>query len=380
MLAVSTSAQAAASITINGPAFLIPVLHERRGLSLAEAATVAAAPLIGVMLTLVLWGIVVDRYGERFVLLAGLLSTSAAGFLAMFAEETVTLFFALLLAGAAAASTSSASGRVVAGWFPPNRRGTAMGIRQMAQPVGLGIAAVTVATIAERHSIAAALWVPALTALAAALAVALVLIDPPRPDVHPTLVANPYKDDGYLARIHTVSVLLVIPQGLIWIFSFAYLVTARDWSTGAAGTLIAVAQLLGALGRIVAGALSDRVASRMRPLVWISITAAVTMALLGLADWQDSGLAVLLIVVANVVTVADNGLAFTAVAERAGPFWSGRALGVQNTAQYLTASALAPVAGFAIAHWGYAATFAICAAFPLLAVPLVPAHGERELS
>jgi sugar phosphate permease len=379
MLSVSTSAQAAASITINGPAFLIPVLHERRGLSLAEAATVAAAPFIGVMVTLVLWGLAVDHYGERFVLLAGLLSTGAAGFLAMLADDTVPLFCAFLLAGAAAASTASASGRVVAGWFPPHRRGTAMGIRQMAQPVGLGIAAVTVAPLADRHGIAAALWVPALTALAGAAAVALVVTDPPRPDRATTVVPNPYRQDGYLARIHTVSVLLVVPQGLVWLFSYAYLVTTRDWSPGAAGTLIAIAQLLGALGRIAAGALSDRVASRMRPLVWVSAGAAATMALLGLADWQDWAIAVALIVAANVVTVADNGLAFTAVAERAGPFWSGRALGVQNTAQYLTAAALAPVAGFAIGHWGYAATFALCALFPLLALPVVPVHGEHEL-
>ena len=47
-------------------------------------------------------------------------------------------------------------------------------------------------------------------------------------------------------------------------------------------------------------------------------------------------------VVASTVTVADNGLAFTSVAERAGSYWSGRALGVQNTAQYLTAAAVAP--------------------------------------
>ena len=52
------------------------------------------------------------------------------------------------------------------------------------------------------------------------------------------------------------------------------------------------------------------------------------------------------------MTVADNGLAFTAVAERAGPFWSGRALGVQNTAQFLTASAVPPLAGLAVPHRG----------------------------
>ena len=56
MLAVSTTAQAAAAVTIHGPAFLIPVLHERRDLSLATAALVAAMPMFGVMVTLVAWG------------------------------------------------------------------------------------------------------------------------------------------------------------------------------------------------------------------------------------------------------------------------------------------------------------------------------------
>jgi MFS family permease len=104
------------------------------------------------------------------------------------------------------------------------------------------------------------------------------------------------------------------------------------------------------------------------------------MALLGLTAALDLAVAVLLVVVATLVTVADNGLAFTAVAERAGPFWAGRALGVQNTAQFLAASAVPPVAGLAVTHAGYAATFALGALFPLVAVPLVPVRDERELS
>ena len=53
------------------------------------------------------------------------------------------------------------------------------------------------------------------------------------------------------------------------------------------------------------------------------------------------------------MTVADNGLAFTAVAERAGPFWSGRALGMQNTAQFLAAAAVPPLAGLTVTGLGY---------------------------
>jgi hypothetical protein len=96
------------------------------------------------------------------------------------------------------------------------------------------------------------------------------------------------------------------------------------------------------------------------------------MALLWGTDAAGWGVDVVMFVVGTTVRVADNGLAFTAVAERAGPFWSGRALGMQNTAQFLTAAAVAPVAGVTITHWGYAAAFAITAAGPALALPLVP--------
>ncbi|WP_316932100.1 MFS transporter [Nocardioides marmotae] len=380
MLAASTLAQGAASVMIHGPAFLIPALHDQVGLSLPEAGVVAAAPTVGVMLTLVLWGLVVDRRGERFVLLTGLGATALVGALATLADSTVLLTLALLLAGAAAASTGSASGRVVVGWFPPERRGLAMGVRQMAQPVGVGIAAVSIAVVAERHGIAAALWVPAVAAALAALVVAAVVVDPPRPDPRAERAANPYRTDSYLARIHGVSILLVVPQFLVWTFAFTWLVQERDWSAAAAGGLVAGAQVLGALGRIAAGWLSDVAGARMRPLRWVAVAAGVSMGLLGVAAGLDAAVAVPLAVIATVITVADNGLAFTAVAERSGPSWSGRALGVQNTAQYLTASAVPPVAGAVVATWGYAVAFGAAALLPLLAAPLVPVAEERELA
>src|SRR5690348_6742827 len=112
MLGASTLAQASAAVMMHGPAFLIPALHAG-GLSLAEAGLVAAAPTLGVMLTLVAWGAVADRYGERRTLLCGLSLTPAFGAVAAAGGGTPLLVVALVLAGAAAASTNAASGRVV---------------------------------------------------------------------------------------------------------------------------------------------------------------------------------------------------------------------------------------------------------------------------
>jgi hypothetical protein len=85
---------------------------------------------------------------------------------------------------------------------------------------------------------------------------------------------------------------------------------------------------------------------------------------------------VAVLVLASVITVADNGLAFTSIAEVSGPFWSGRALGTQNTAQFLTASCVPPVVGGLITAFGYPAAFALTALCPVLAIPLVPVRQE----
>jgi hypothetical protein len=81
-------------------------------------------------------------------------------------------------------------------------------------------------------------------------------------------------------------------------------------------------------------------------------------------------------VVAAVITVLDNGLASTAVAEIAGPYWSGRALGIQNTTQRLTAGIAPPVFGALIGAVGYPLAFALCGLFPLAALRLVPVRAE----
>ncbi len=379
MLAAGTSAQAASAVTVHGVPFLIPALRDDLGLSLAEAGLIAAAPTFGLVLTLVAWGLVGDRRGERFALLASLSLTVTAAVLAVsLGSGPVLLGLTLFVAGAASGGTNAASGRIVVGWFPPLRRGLAMGVRQMAQPAGVGLAALLMPAIAHAHGVRAALLVPIVAGVLALLAVSLLVLDPPRPERPPGRTPTPYSD-RYLPRLHLASALLVVPQFAVWTFALVWLVDDRGWTPAAAGSLVAVSQVAGALGRIGAGQLSDAVRSRLRPLRWVALAAAAVMALLGLAAGAGSALAVPLVVVAAVVTVAYNGLAFTAVAERAGPFWSGRSMGLQNTGQYLVATAVPPLGGLAVTHAGYAWTFALAGLFAVGACTLVPARDERPL-
>ncbi len=99
----------------------------------------------------------------------------------------------------------------------------------------------------------------------------------------------------------------------------------------------------------------------------VAVIAAATMVALGLLE--GTALAITLIVLASVITVADNGLAFTSVAEIGGPYWSGRAMGTQNTGQFLMAAASPPAIGAIITGHGYAWAFGLVAVFPLARDP-----------
>jgi MFS family permease len=217
---------------------------------------------------------------------------------------------------------------------------------------------------------------PAIITAAAAVSCLALVIDPPRPSrsdaAEQGLLDNPYRGSDVLWRIHAVSGLLVVPQYLVWTFALVWLITDRHWSAESAGVMVTAAQLLGAAGRIGAGAWSDRVGSRMRPLRQVALAGSVAMAALAATDWLDSPLSVALLLAASVITVADNGLAFTAVAEISGPYWSGRALGAQNTSQFLAASVVPPVFGAVIGAFGFPAAFALAALCPVAAAPLVP--------
>jgi sugar phosphate permease len=378
ILAIGVTAQATTCSFLYGMPFLIPALQADHGLSLTSASLLISAPLLGLLGALIAWGAAADRFGERIVMTIGLALTGVLLLTSLALPGFVLFGAGLLLAGACAASVNAASGRVVLGWFSARERGLAMGIRQTAQPLGVGIAAVTLPPLADHFGFATAVALPAVLCLLASVLVWFVVVDPPRPPRTVSAATSPYTGSTArtLIRLHTASATLVVPQFVSATFAVTYLVSSRDWSPVAAGQLVAVVQLVGAAGRIVAGVWSDRVASRMRPMRQIAVLALVTMVLWALGDVLDSWLAVAALVAALIVSVTDNGLGFTATAELAGPFWAGRALGVQNTGQNIAAMAAAPLFSLLITAFGYPAALLLAAAFPAAGAALTPVAGE----
>lgn len=366
-----------------GVAYLIPTLREE-GLSLASASFLVTAPIAGILCTLIAWGAAADRWGERIVLVAGLGAAGLVELAVAASGDLLSRWLLLFAVGATSAAIHAASGRLILGWFGAHERGLAMGIRQTGLPLGLGAAALVLPPLAV-GGVGDAFVALGVACLASAALIAVVIRDPPRasPVIGDRSGGTPYRQ-AFLWRIHAASALLVIPQITISTFAFEYLVNVVGWAPGAAGALIAGTQLAGAAGRLLAGWWSDHAGTRLGPMRLISLSIGATMVVLAGLALGGSGAVVAALAVAAVATVTPNGLAFTAVAERAGSRWAGRALGIQNTFQNLAGALVpTPVAFLVVAGGsetrGYALAFLAVAAFPFIAAVAIPRRDEAAV-
>jgi sugar phosphate permease len=371
ILALGTAAQASYAAVFLGVAVLAPFLRADYDLSLTEIGLALATVSIGSMVTLLPWGLLADRIGERAVLAGGLGAAAVAMVAAAYASSFASLVAALTVAGAAGASVNAASGRAVMSWFDAGQRGFALGIRQTAIPIGGAVAALVLPAVATAGGLRAAFLALAGGCFGAAVAGGIGLREAP-PDREETLTRSEHPlRDRRIWRLAVASALLVGAQISVLAFAVLFLHDERSLSTAVAAALLAIMQLLGAGLRIGMGRWSDRVGRRVAPLLRLSFALAVALATS--AALTEAPLALLLpaLVLAGALGLSWNGLAFTATAELAGRARSGAALGFQQTALSIAAAATPPLFAALVeaSSWGIA--FGCAAVLPLAGAGVV---------
>jgi sugar phosphate permease len=339
---------------------------------------VLAALNFGLVFTLLPWGLVADRIGERAVLGAGLGACAVAMVVAGRTTSYGGLVAGLAVAGALGGGVQSASGRAVMAWFAPGERGLALGIRQTAVPLGGAIAAGVLPALSSHVSLRAAF--DALAggcAFAAALGVALLRAEP-TVDAHRT-PSRPLRD----RRVWVLcagSTFYVATQVALIGFLVLFLHDERGLSTGVAAAALASIQILGGVARIVAGRWSDQTAARIRPLRSIALFLSAAMAAAAILVHASLWILVPVLIAAGTFALSWNGLSYTAAAEAAGRARSGAAIGLQQT--FLSVgSIVAPIVFAAVVHHSsWRLGFWLAAASPLVGYAVLrPLREERRV-
>jgi sugar phosphate permease len=340
VLAAGTAAQATFLALLTGPAVLAPAFREELGLTLTQVGVVIAAPWVGPILTLLPWGLLADRVGERRVLAGGLGVAGALAVALAFVASFVPLVVLLALAGAAGSSVNSATGRAVMSWFGSHERGLALGIRQGATPLGGIVSALALPVLDAAGGLTAAFVFLGVLALVAAIAGGVVIRDVPA-DSGVGEAPNVLRDRR-LWLLASSGSLYLVAQLAVTGFVVLFLHDERGFSTQEAGVVLAVMQALAIGVRIALGRVSDVLRTRIVPLRVVGAASAVALATTALLVDAAAAVVVVALVVAGTLGMSWNGLAFASAAELAGRARSGAALGFQQTVLSLTAAAVTP--------------------------------------
>jgi sugar phosphate permease len=375
VLAAGTLAQASFSATSVGLPALSPTLKSDYGLTLTETGVVLAAVGIGMLFTLLAWGLVADRVDERWVIATGL--TGAAGLLVVasathsFAAVTVTL----IGVGALGASVNAASGRAIMAWFPSTELGLALGIRQTAIPIGGALGAAVLPVLGSTGGTRVAFLFLGAACLTGAVVAAVFIRGGLREEPEIGDVTRPVHE-RFMWLLGTGTGLFLVAQIGITGFVVLFLHEHRGLSKEAAGAVLAGIYVLAIAARIGSGTISDRLGSRLGPLRTIGVALAVFTACVAAAIDAPLGLLIPLFIVAGVLSMSWNGLAYAAAAEAAGAAHTGAALGFQQTLLGVVVAGAPPVVAAAAGHsWRLA--FFLAAAGPALGVVVLQSLRER---
>src|SRR4051794_25422177 len=115
-------------LSFSAMALLLPLIREDLAITFSQAGILSAAATLSYALTQIPAGYLSDRYGPKRLFFAGLLGWSLLGIALALSCSYWIAVAVLFTAGAFRALLFAPGLTLVASWFPPERRATAMGV------------------------------------------------------------------------------------------------------------------------------------------------------------------------------------------------------------------------------------------------------------
>jgi MFS family permease len=363
ILVLAVASQAAFSMITFGLPAIGADIRDKFDLGPAGFGAVFAAVGLGSAAALIPAGALVDRFGGRRILVIGGIVNGVGLLLAAAAGSAETFAAALVLAGIGGAAVPVAGMTALLRVFEPEKRGMAMGWRQLGVPLGGTVGAAVLPALAALGGVRLAMAGAGVAAAATALAFATV--SDGRPATRATgagqSVAGVLRIPGFKPLL-AVGLLYVLALGAILAHYVGALRDAGLSSTAAAAGFAAL-NITAALSRIVWGRIADGGGGtrRARTLTEIGIlTVAATCVMPVVLAAVPTAAAAFGVVVAF-GAFGMNGVLYLLAGELAGPSRAGRAVGVASTVVFGMGSLAAPIAGFAIERTGYDAVWVMSA-------------------
>lgn len=312
---------------------LAPVINQELGIGPNLVGLYTGLMYAGAMTTLLLSGLLIARFGAGLVSQICLL-TIAAGLALGSAGPAVTVILCAAVIGLAVGPETPASTQFIVGAVPPERRTFMFSLKQTGKPLGAMGAGLIIPLLSEAVG-----WRGVLVVFAAATVAVAALVDPVRRryDVPATLpggngnalarltagARTAFSIPG-VARLCLMNMTFTAGQTCAYVFLVVGLVDRMGYSLALAGTMLAVMQVTGIVGRLAWGWAASRWITPHTTLVICAAGFVLMPVLLGLAtpEWP---LAAIIAIVSGIGLTMNswNGIMIGEVVRRAPPDQAG---------------------------------------------------------
>lgn len=348
---------------------MAPLISLRLDLSAAEFGAFLSAYYAAQAFGSLPAGVITDRVGVgRTLLMAHVLMCMAAVTLAI-ADGYIQCLLAMFLMGLGYSLSNPSTARGVLDWFPKERRGTAMGLKQVGVPIG-GVIAAGNGALAASIDWQSIMWgVAVLIAVNGIFCLSLLRFHVPTiPDQRKSMLANmgTLLSDWNFNLYAILNGFLNVGQTNFFGFLTLFMTSTLRVSQEIAGLAIGLAQTASAVARIGWGVICDRYYPNRRAFL-LAMICGVAGVLLGLLALIGPGMALwmtLALTLALGMTIASFApIAQAVVVESVEPRLAGSAMGVNMLGVHIGGMVGPIIFGWVVDNWGgYGAAWAVTSA------------------
>jgi MFS family permease len=376
-LVVASAAQAALSFVILGLPAIGPQLSDTFGLSLAGLGAVLAMLSLGSGLALLAADVAIVRFGERIATAAGTALAVLGLSFAAVASGKWTLALGLFVTGLGGAVVPVSGAVAIFRVYPAGRRAWALGVRQMAVPLGGTVAALTVPPLEHAGGTRLVLAVGAALVAVAGGCFAVLSEGGRSPHRSQRSFRRIWRAPGMQRLFLLVLFYMVVLQAVL-VYTVPA-VTDAGFSALVVGSTYFVINVTAIVSRLAWGRIADGASGTrsVRSLTEIGLVSFVGAVLFAVA--LHAGPAVLLpaAVLVGFGALGWNAVLYAAAGERAPPEIAGRSFAVAGTVIFVASALVNPALGALADHVGWDAFWLVTGVVGLLGAALATTLPRR---
>lgn len=215
-----------------------------------------------------------DKHGEKWVVGIGSILLGVSVLIASAITSYVLLLLCLILVGIWYGPAQPGGSSAIVKWFPKERRGLAMGIRQTGIPLGGAFASALLPVVFYRYGLSEAMLVQAAVAIIGGILFLIFYKDKKvdhssgkRITFHEKVTK--IKNNFALYPVFFIGISMMSLQLVIVAHLMSYLTNTINVTLSTAGMFLSVALIGGMIGRVVLAWISDQLfnANRSKPLL-----------------------------------------------------------------------------------------------------------------